>query len=141
MLECADFTLLTPLVRADFASWHLLDCDLPPVLLVDAFKDVAEATVTYHFAKLPFCNRQRLFLLFECQRVLLDVVLDLIRTEVAIFVVALEVVLKLLEVRLRDLRLVKRTDRLVHQQVSLPLYLLLCLQDLLALLELILHLV
>ena len=90
--------------------------------LVYALVYMPKRAMANHLAQLPFSYRERFFLLLERLRILLQVVLDLGRAEVAIFVVvAFKVILILLVVRVRDLGLAERAYSLVLN-VFLPLH-------------------
>ena len=111
LLEGAYFALLCALTCSNFVDWHLLNGNLPPVRLINTLIYMSERAVADHFAELPLSYRKRfLLLLNERQRILMQIVLNLRRIEVAIFVVvALEVILVLLIICVGHLGLAERT--------------------------------
>ena len=122
LFEGAYLALLCPLTCSNFVDWHLLNGNLPPVRLINTLIYMSERAVADHFAELPLSYRKRLLLLFERQRILMQIVLNLCRIEVAIFVVvALEVILVLLIICVGHLGLAERTG-CPFLNVYLPLH-------------------
>ena len=66
--------------------------------LVNSFIDISEGSMANHLSKLPLSDRNWFNVLFLFMGVCLEVVLNLIRSEVAVLEIAVEVVLILLVV-------------------------------------------